>query len=64
MKVFDLELTIDELEIIRLSLTKDLGTSTAIAFWAKDKGKDVKAVLDLARRLYEKFNRIIEENTL
>ena len=64
MKVFDIELTIDELEILGLALTNNMGTSHALAFYAKDKGKDVRSVLELSQRLYSKFNNIIENNTL
>ena len=62
MKVFDIELTIDELEIIHLALTNNMGTSFALTFYAKEKGKDVNAILEMAEDLYKKFDEIVTNN--
>lgn len=64
MKVFEIELTMEEVEILRLALTNNMGTAFALTWWAKEKGKSVEGVMDLARRLYEKFDTIIQNNTL
>ena len=54
----------EEVEILRLALTNNMGTAFALTWWAKEKGKSVEGVMDLARRLYEKFDTIIQNNTL
>ena len=62
MKVFDIELTIEEIEIIRLALTNNMGTSFALAYYAKERGKDANAVLEMAQNLYKKFDDIVTNN--
>ena len=64
MKVFDIELTMEEVEILQSALTNNMGTAFALTWWAKEKGKSVEGVMYLARRLYEKFDTIIQNNTL
>ena len=62
MKVFDIELTIEEIEIIRLAMTNNMGTSFALSYYAKDRGKNVQAVLEIAQNLYNKLDEIVTNN--
>ena len=44
--IYDIEFTLDELEIIQLALTENWGLRYSLSYYAKEQGKDVKTVLE------------------
>lgn len=62
--VYDIELTIEELEILRLAMTQNMGLSFALSFYAKEKGNDVNSTLATAKKLYDRLSYIIDKNTI
>ena len=59
-KIFDIELTLSELEIIDMALNQSGGGLVYdLVLYAKAKGKDIMDILDLPFKLREKINDII-----
>lgn len=62
--VYEIELTLEELEILRLATTQNMGLSFALSYYAKEKGLDVNATLTKSKMLYDRISSIIEKNTI
>lgn len=62
--MYDIEFTLDELEIIQLALTENWGLRYSLSYYAKEQGKDVKAVLETSERLFKRVSDIIDKNTI
>lgn len=58
-KIFDIELTLSELEIIAMALNQSGGLVYDLVRYAKAKGKDIMDILDLSFKLREKIKDII-----
>ena len=58
-KIFDIELTLSELEIIAIALAPSGSLGVDLVRDAKAKGKDIMDILDLATDLRKKIKDII-----
>ena len=59
-KIFDIELTLSELEIIAIALAPSGSLGVDLVRDAKAKGKDIMDILDLAADLRKKIKDIID----